>query len=142
MLIPGAAAPKLVSREMVRAMKPGAVVVDVAIDQGGCFETSRPTTHAEPTGDIPDRIDEALPGVGGNTRGTHRWAGVLGSTGAGPAPAPAPSFPSAGHAPGEAVAGLDAVPPPPLGGRHGAQAAPTPGAAGVAAGAKTKAAGH
>ncbi|HUX26800.1 MAG TPA: alanine dehydrogenase [Burkholderiales bacterium] len=47
-LIPGAAAPKLVSREMVRAMKPGAVVVDVAIDQGGCFETSRPTTHAEP----------------------------------------------------------------------------------------------
>jgi alanine dehydrogenase len=48
-LIPGAAAPKLVSRQLVSAMKPGAVVVDVAIDQGGCFETSRPTTHAEPT---------------------------------------------------------------------------------------------
>jgi alanine dehydrogenase len=48
-LIPGAAAPKLVSREMVRKMKPGAVMVDIAIDQGGCFETSRPTTHAEPT---------------------------------------------------------------------------------------------
>jgi len=48
-LIPGAAAPKLVSRQMVGAMKPGAVVVDVAIDQGGCFETSRPTTHAAPT---------------------------------------------------------------------------------------------
>jgi len=48
-LIPGAAAPKLVSRQMVRAMKPGAVVVDVAIDQGGCFDTSHPTTHAEPT---------------------------------------------------------------------------------------------
>jgi alanine dehydrogenase len=48
-LIPGAAAPKLVSRELVRAMKPGAVVVDISIDQGGCFETSRPTTHAEPT---------------------------------------------------------------------------------------------
>ena len=48
-LIPGAAAPKLVSRDLVRAMKPGAVVVDVSIDQGGCFETSRPTTHAEPT---------------------------------------------------------------------------------------------
>jgi alanine dehydrogenase len=48
-LIPGAAAPKLVTREMVSRMKPGAVVVDVAIDQGGCFETSRPTTHAEPT---------------------------------------------------------------------------------------------
>ena len=48
-LIPGAAAPKLVSRKLVRAMKPGAVVVDVSIDQGGCFETSRPTTHASPT---------------------------------------------------------------------------------------------
>ncbi|MBV8335220.1 MAG: alanine dehydrogenase [Alphaproteobacteria bacterium] len=48
-LIPGAAAPKLVTRELVRAMKPGAVVVDISIDQGGCFETSRPTTHAAPT---------------------------------------------------------------------------------------------
>jgi len=48
-LIAGAAAPKLVTREMVRRMKPGAVLVDISIDQGGCFETSRPTTHAEPT---------------------------------------------------------------------------------------------
>jgi alanine dehydrogenase len=48
-LIPGAAAPKLVSRAMVSRMKPGAVVVDVAIDQGGCFETSHATTHADPT---------------------------------------------------------------------------------------------
>jgi alanine dehydrogenase len=48
-LIPGAAAPRLVSAATVKRMKPGAVVVDVAIDQGGCFETSRPTTHAEPT---------------------------------------------------------------------------------------------
>ncbi len=48
-LIPGAAAPKLVTREMLAKMKPGAVLVDVAIDQGGCFETSRPTTHADPT---------------------------------------------------------------------------------------------
>ena len=48
-LIPGASAPKLVSRSMVARMKPGAVVVDVAIDQGGCFETSRATTHADPT---------------------------------------------------------------------------------------------
>ena len=48
-LIPGAAAPKLVTRDMISRMKKGAVVVDVAIDQGGCFETSRPTTHAEPT---------------------------------------------------------------------------------------------
>ena len=48
-LIPGAAAPKLVSRSLIARMKTGAVVVDVAIDQGGCFETSRPTTHADPT---------------------------------------------------------------------------------------------
>ena len=48
-LIPGASAPKLVTAAMVKKMKPGSVVVDVAIDQGGCFETSRPTTHAEPT---------------------------------------------------------------------------------------------
>ena len=48
-LIPGAAAPKLVTRAMVSRMKPGAVVVDVAIDQGGCFETSHATTHADPT---------------------------------------------------------------------------------------------
>ncbi len=48
-LLPGAAAPKLVTREMIAGMKTGSVVVDVAIDQGGCFETSRPTTHAEPT---------------------------------------------------------------------------------------------
>jgi len=48
-LVPGAAAPKLVSRELVRAMKPGSVIVDISIDQGGCVETSRPTTHADPT---------------------------------------------------------------------------------------------
>ena len=48
-LVPGAAAPKLVTRAMVARMKKGSVVVDVAIDQGGCFETSHPTTHADPT---------------------------------------------------------------------------------------------
>jgi alanine dehydrogenase len=48
-LIPGAAAPKLVTRAMLSTMKPGAVLVDVAIDQGGCFETSKATTHADPT---------------------------------------------------------------------------------------------
>lgn len=48
-LVPGAAAPKLVTKDMLKLMRPGAVLVDVAIDQGGCFETSRPTTHAEPT---------------------------------------------------------------------------------------------
>jgi alanine dehydrogenase len=48
-LIPGAKAPKLVSNELVSRMKPGSVLVDIAIDQGGCFEDSRPTTHADPT---------------------------------------------------------------------------------------------
>ncbi len=47
-LIPGAAAPKLVTREMVSHMKRGAVIVDVAIDQGGCIETAKPTTHSNP----------------------------------------------------------------------------------------------
>jgi alanine dehydrogenase len=48
-LVPGASAPKLVSAELIARMEPGSVVVDVAIDQGGCFATSRPTTHADPT---------------------------------------------------------------------------------------------
>jgi alanine dehydrogenase len=48
-LVPGAKAPKLVTREMIKTMRPGSVVVDIAIDQGGCFETSRPTTHSDPT---------------------------------------------------------------------------------------------
>ena len=47
-LVPGAAAPKLLTRDMIRAMKDGAAVVDISIDQGGCFETSRPTTHDDP----------------------------------------------------------------------------------------------
>jgi alanine dehydrogenase len=51
-LIPGAAAPKLISREQLSIMKPGAVLVDVAIDQGGCFETSRATTHKDPIYDV------------------------------------------------------------------------------------------
>ena len=48
-LVPGAKAPMLVSNELVAKMKPGSVLVDISIDQGGCFEASRPTTHAEPT---------------------------------------------------------------------------------------------
>ena len=48
-LVPGTKAPKLVSREMIASMRPGSVAVDIAIDQGGCFETSRPTTHSNPT---------------------------------------------------------------------------------------------
>lgn len=55
-LVPGAAAPKLVTREMIRTMKPGAVLVDIAIDQGGCFEGSRPTTHDDPTFAVHDTL--------------------------------------------------------------------------------------
>ena len=55
-LIPGSEAPKLVTKEMIKAMKPGSVVVDVAIDQGGCVETSKPTTHAEPTYIVDDVV--------------------------------------------------------------------------------------
>lgn len=55
-LIPGAAAPKLVTDDMVAAMKPGSVLVDIAIDQGGCFEGSRPTTHDAPTFAVHDSI--------------------------------------------------------------------------------------
>jgi alanine dehydrogenase len=55
-LVPGAAAPKVVTDDMVAAMKPGTVLVDIAIDQGGCFEGSRPTTHAAPTFRVHDAI--------------------------------------------------------------------------------------
>lgn len=55
-LIPGAAAPKLVTDDMVAAMKPGSVLVDIAIDQGGCFEGSRPTTHDAPTFRVHDSL--------------------------------------------------------------------------------------
>jgi alanine dehydrogenase len=48
-LVPGAAAPKLVTRDMLKRMRPGSVLVDISIDQGGCFETSKATTHANPT---------------------------------------------------------------------------------------------
>ncbi|WP_120003120.1 alanine dehydrogenase [Nesterenkonia muleiensis] len=55
-LVPGATAPKLVTSEMVARMRPGSVLVDIAIDQGGCFEGSRPTTHAEPTFSVGEQI--------------------------------------------------------------------------------------
>ncbi len=55
-LIPGASTPRLVTKEMVKAMRPGAALVDISIDQGGCFETSRPTTHADPTYIIDDVV--------------------------------------------------------------------------------------
>ncbi|WP_017590982.1 alanine dehydrogenase [Nocardiopsis potens] len=72
-LIPGAKAPKLVSNELVSRMKPGAVLVDIAIDQGGCFEDSRPTTHAEPTFEVHDTMFYCvanMPGAVPNTS-TH-----------------------------------------------------------------------
>lgn len=55
-LIPGASAPRLISKEMLGTMKKGAVMVDIAIDQGGCFETSRPTTHGDPTYIVDDVV--------------------------------------------------------------------------------------
>ena len=55
-LIPGAAAPKLVTKDMIRNMRPGAVVVDIAIDQGGCFETSHATTHSDPVYTVDEVI--------------------------------------------------------------------------------------
>lgn len=72
-LIPGAAAPKLINAEHIRRMKPGSVVVDVAIDQGGCFETSKATTHAEPTYTIDDVVHYCvanMPGAVAKTSAT------------------------------------------------------------------------
>ena len=73
-LVPGAAAPKLVSREMVKAMKAGAVVVDIAIDQGGCFETSRPTTHADPTYIVDDVVHYCVTNMPGAVPRTSTYA--------------------------------------------------------------------
>jgi alanine dehydrogenase len=73
-LIPGAEAPKLVTTEMVKRMKPGAVVVDVAIDQGGCFETSRPTTHAEPTYIVDDVVHYCVANMPGGVPRTSTYA--------------------------------------------------------------------
>ena len=73
-LIPGAAAPKLVTREMLKCMKPGAVLVDVAIDQGGCFETSRATTHAEPTYVVDDVVHYCVANMPGAVARTSTYA--------------------------------------------------------------------
>jgi alanine dehydrogenase len=64
-LVPGGLAPKLVTREMLAAMRPGAVMIDVAIDQGGCFETSRPTSHAEPVYSVDGIIHYCVPNMPG-----------------------------------------------------------------------------
>ncbi|MCI4665874.1 MAG: alanine dehydrogenase [Neomegalonema sp.] len=73
-LIPGAAAPKLVTREMISQMKRGAVLVDVAIDQGGCFETSRPTTHDDPTFIIDDVVHYCVANMPGAVARTSTYA--------------------------------------------------------------------
>jgi alanine dehydrogenase len=73
-LIPGAAAPKLVTRDMVRKMKPGAVMVDISIDQGGCFETSRPTTHDDPTFVVDDVVHYCVTNMPGAVPRTSTFA--------------------------------------------------------------------
>ena len=73
-LVPGAAAPKLVTRAMVSAMKPGSVIVDVAIDQGGCCETARPTTHADPTYVIDDVVHYCVANMPGAVPRTSTYA--------------------------------------------------------------------
>ncbi|MFZ1286338.1 MAG: alanine dehydrogenase [Candidatus Phosphoribacter sp.] len=73
-LIPGAKAPKLVTDDMVAQMKPGSVLVDVAIDQGGCFEGSRPTTHADPTFMVHDAVYYCVANMPGAVPNTSTWA--------------------------------------------------------------------
>ena len=73
-LVPGAAAPKLVTRDMLRCMKPGAVLVDVAIDQGGCFETSHATTHQDPTYVIDGVVHYCVANMPGAVARTSTYA--------------------------------------------------------------------
>jgi len=72
-LIPGAAAPKLLSRDIISRMKKGSVVVDVAIDQGGCFETSRATTHQQPTYMVDDVVHYCVANMPGGVARTATW---------------------------------------------------------------------
>jgi alanine dehydrogenase len=73
-LIPGAAAPKLITRAMLSRMKPGSVIVDVAIDQGGCVETARPTTHAEPTYVVDGVVHYCVANMPGGVPRTSTYA--------------------------------------------------------------------
>lgn len=73
-LIPGAKAPKLVTNEMVKTMKPGSVLVDIAIDQGGCFEDSRPTTHDDPTFKVHESIFYCVANMPGAVPNTSTYA--------------------------------------------------------------------
>jgi alanine dehydrogenase len=73
-LVPGARAPKLVSTELVARMRPGSVLVDIAIDQGGCFEDSRPTTHADPTFTVHNSVFYCVANMPGAVPNTSTWA--------------------------------------------------------------------
>jgi alanine dehydrogenase len=73
-LVPGALAPKLVTRAMLAGMKPGSVMVDVSIDQGGCFETSRPTTHADPVYVVDDIVHYCVANMPGAVPHTSTYA--------------------------------------------------------------------
>ena len=73
-LVPGAAAPRLILAETVKAMKPGSVIVDVAIDQGGCSETSRPTTHSNPTYLVDDVVHYCVTNMPGAVARTSTFA--------------------------------------------------------------------
>ena len=73
-LIPGAAAPKLVSNDLVAQMKPGSVLVDIAVDQGGCFEDTRPTTHSDPTYEVHDSIFYCVANMPGAVPNTSTYA--------------------------------------------------------------------
>ena len=73
-LIPGAAAPKLITAATVKAMKPGSVIVDVAIDQGGCAETSRPTTHSNPTYVVDEVVHYCVTNMPGAVARTSTFA--------------------------------------------------------------------
>jgi alanine dehydrogenase len=73
-LVPGAEAPKLVTKEMIKSMKRGSVIVDVAIDQGGCVETSKPTTHAEPTFIVDDVVHYCVANMPGGVPRTSTMA--------------------------------------------------------------------
>ena len=73
-LVPGAAAPKLVTRDMLKTMKRGSVLVDIAIDQGGCFETSRPTTHSDPVFEIDGVIHYCVANMPGAVARTSAFA--------------------------------------------------------------------
>ena len=73
-LVPGARAPKLITNELVADMKPGSVLVDIAIDQGGCFADSRPTTHADPTYEVHGSVFYCVANMPGAVPRTSTYA--------------------------------------------------------------------